>query len=326
MEPNAPCLSVGFPVFNGEKYLEQALNSIIAQTFTDFELIVSDNASTDKTQAICMQFAAKDPRIRYYRNDHNVGAAPNFNSVVKLARGKYFKWAAYDDLNEPDFFMKCLEVLEHHPDIILCYPRAKLVDAQGAFREDYDPMPNVCSLDRPAERFREFILYPHLAVQIFGIYRTDVLNNTKLHRSFPSSDEVLLAELALLGKFYEVQDRLFLNRVHEEQSTKGKLVAQRSRIAWVDASLEGKIVLAHWMYFFGCLQVIQNAPVSIRDKVSCYWVMVRWLLRADHLRAMGKDVLLAAGKMIRSSGKQVKAQFIRVNKANILEGTMKGDE
>ena len=297
MNRHSPRITIGLPVYNGEKYLAQALDSILAQTFTDFELIISDNASTDQTQAISQEYAQKDMRIRYQRNERNIGAAPNYNRVFQQASGEFFKWAAYDDLIAPEFLAKCVEVLEQHPDVILCYPRVKLIDSLGEVRENYDPQPNVCGMKRPSDRFREFILHPHLALQLYGLYRTASLGKTKLHRSFPSSDEVLLSELALLGRFYELPERLFLNRVHEDQSTMGAQTTQRSRVAWIDTSLKGKIVLAHWMYFIACLKVIANSKVSAGDKMRCQAVMLTWFLKPPHFRAMGKDVLLATAKL-----------------------------
>jgi glycosyltransferase involved in cell wall biosynthesis len=90
-----PRLSIGMPVFNGEKYLKEALDSILAQTYSDFELLISDNASTDRTEQICREYAAKDRRIRYYRNEKNIGAPKNFNRVFELSSGKYFRWATF---------------------------------------------------------------------------------------------------------------------------------------------------------------------------------------------------------------------------------------
>ena len=97
-----PKISIGMPVYNGENYLAQALRAILSQTFTDFELIISDNASTDATQRICETFAAEDSRVRYFRNSRNIGIEPNFNAAFEPARGKYFMWTAHDDLLEPN--------------------------------------------------------------------------------------------------------------------------------------------------------------------------------------------------------------------------------
>ena len=96
-----PRVSVGIPVFNGERFLAETIESILAQTFKDFEIVISDNASTDRTEEICRSYAARDPRIRYNRNDTNRGAAWNHNRVFELARGEYFKWQSHDDFCAP---------------------------------------------------------------------------------------------------------------------------------------------------------------------------------------------------------------------------------
>src|SRR5436853_274761 len=110
-----PKVSIGLPVFNGETYLAGALNSFLSQDYEDFELIISDNASTDQTAAICKEHAAKDNRIRYYRNETNIGASPNYNRVFQLARGEFFKWGAHDDECHPTLLRRCLEIFRDGP-------------------------------------------------------------------------------------------------------------------------------------------------------------------------------------------------------------------
>ncbi len=118
--PQLPLLSVGMPVYNGQNYLAFTIEAILSQSFTDFELIISDNGSTDETEAICRAYAAQDARIRYERVEENLGAAYNFNRVFELARGRYFKWAAHDDYFTADYFERCIQVLEQNPAVVLC--------------------------------------------------------------------------------------------------------------------------------------------------------------------------------------------------------------
>ncbi|MEO1346882.1 MAG: glycosyltransferase family A protein, partial [Pseudomonadota bacterium] len=115
----SPRVTIGVPVYNGDAYLAEALDSILNQTFTDFEVIISDNASTDGTEQICRDYAARDDRVRYIRQEKNLGAAPNFNLLVPIARGEYFKWAASDDLIAPEFLNYCVEALEKEFDASL---------------------------------------------------------------------------------------------------------------------------------------------------------------------------------------------------------------
>src|SRR5215467_16020251 len=134
---STPLLSIGLFVYNGERYLEQTVESILNQTFTDFELIISDNASTDRTYEISQAYARRDPRIRYYRSEKNMGAGWNVRRVYELGTGKYFKQAAADDLLEPDFLRLCVEALENDPSRVLAYPKTKVVDENGKFIENY---------------------------------------------------------------------------------------------------------------------------------------------------------------------------------------------
>src|SRR5262245_40295511 len=115
-----PLVSIGLAVYNGEEYLSDAISSILAQSFTDFELIISDNASTDRTEEICKTYADMDSRIRYSRNETNIGGVNNENLTFRLSKGKYFRLAAHDDVCDPKLIEKCVEVLERDQDVILC--------------------------------------------------------------------------------------------------------------------------------------------------------------------------------------------------------------
>jgi glycosyltransferase involved in cell wall biosynthesis len=295
---NKPRVSIGLPVFNAEKYLDQAIKSILEQTYLDLELIISDNASTDRTQEICSAYAAKDPRVRYFRNEMNLGAAPNFNRVFELSATEYFKWAPYDDFIAPNFVSQCVEILDHNPNVVLCYSKMKIVDEKNEFVVDYDPGPDTTST-QPHQRFRNLLLNPEYAVQQMGLIRSDVLRKTELMGSYPSSDEVFLAQLALFGEFYEIPERLYFYRRHSDQSTQGDLKVQRARVLFFDTSLKGKIILPKWLYFFACLRVIRQVPISAGEKLFCYSHMLRWLLVPPNFRAMGKDFYIAINQIVR---------------------------
>src|SRR5260370_2197817 len=130
-------VSIGLFVYKGERCVEEWLHSIVSQTFADFELIISDNASTDQTGEIAQAYAKRDDRIRYYRNEKNMGAGWNARRVYELATGKYFKWAAADDLLEPDLMRRCVEILESDPDCVVAYARTKQIDENGTFFMNY---------------------------------------------------------------------------------------------------------------------------------------------------------------------------------------------
>jgi glycosyltransferase involved in cell wall biosynthesis len=289
-------VSIGMPVYNAERYLEQAIESILAQTLDSFELIICDNASSDRTEQMCRAYASRDRRIKYHRNETNLGAAPNFNRTFELASARYFKWAPYDDAIDPDYLRACVNVLDDNPDVVLCYTRARIIDESGSYVVDYDPGPETRS-PRRHENYGNLILRPEYALQLMNVIRADTLRETKLHGSFPSSDEVLLAELAMRGRFFEVSDRLYIYRRHPEQSTKQPKARQRAM--FMDTSLKGRIVLPTWRYFLACESVIRRATSSISESLWCYAHLCRWALMPPHFRALGKDLLIAVGQLVR---------------------------
>jgi glycosyltransferase involved in cell wall biosynthesis len=296
MSNGKPRVSIGMPVHNSEKYLRAALDAILAQTYTDFELIISDNASSDCTAEICKSYAAKDPRIKYFSNAHNLGANPNINKSFELSCGEYFKWAFYDDLVAPDFLAKCVEVLDQNPEVVLCVPKANIIDENGKFLGVHEYRADT-TLSKPHLRFRNVVLNSDSGWEIFGLIRANTLSKTALHASYPGSDLVLIAELTLHGRFHILPDALSYPRVHAEQLWM-LIPKERDRVVFEDASLEGKIVLPKWGWFFGYLKAIGNAHLGIFEAGHCYITFIRWILKPDHLRALGKDVLLAISKSI----------------------------
>jgi glycosyltransferase involved in cell wall biosynthesis len=293
MSVNKPRVSLGLPVYNGEKYLEKTLDSILAQTYQDFELVISDNGSTDRTQAICERYAAMDPRVKYHRNPKNIGIAPNFNRAFELSSGEYFKWADYDDILAPEFVEKCVEVLDAHPNVAVAFPKTRFINENGDFISDFEP-PDAASSSQAHIRFKSIILDPdHIVSQASGLIRAEIVRRSVMNRSYPCSDEVLVAHLALLGDFYEIPVYLFFYRLHARQSTKGVLASERARVKFYDTSLVGQVVLIKWLYLKDCLYAIRTAPISAHQKRMCYLYMVRWLFVPKNLRSITKDILLA---------------------------------
>ena len=131
MTERRPRVSIGLPVYNGEAFIADAISSFRAQSFDDFELIVSDNAWTDATEDIVREFASADPRIRYLRSETNVGANRNFNRTYYFATGEYFKWAAHDDVVEPTFIERCVSVLNDDPTVVLVHSRTSYIGGNG---------------------------------------------------------------------------------------------------------------------------------------------------------------------------------------------------
>src|ERR1043166_768063 len=192
MATHQPKVSVGLPVFNGEKYLAGALGCLVQQDFEDFELIICDNASTDGTAAICHEFAAKDPRIRCFRNETNIGAGPNYNRAFQLARGEFFKWASHDDECHPSLLRRCLETFEKSPAAtVLVFTKADIIDGEGRVMH---PSPdNVSSSSpNPVERLARVLWSSAFAHSLWGLIRADALRRTRLMACL-DAEHVLLA-------------------------------------------------------------------------------------------------------------------------------------
>ena len=277
MKKNKPRVSIGMPVYNGELFLKEALDSILAQTFKDFELIISDNGSTDGTQEICKAYAARDQRIRYYRNDQNLGGAWNFNRVFELSTGEYFRWACHDDVCEPELLERCIEVLEHKPSVVLCYPKTIIIDEHGKHIEYYPDNLNLCFPipHKRYKRFHEHYRYGARCNALFGVMRTSILKMTPLIGSYPSSDVILLAELALLGEYYEIPEYLFFRREHAQTSVRAQPTF-RQRLAWYDPAKKGQLHLTRWKWFFEYLAAIRRVQMSWGEKARCYIQIAKW--------------------------------------------------
>ena len=215
---SCPMLTIGLPVYNADRFLAKALDSFLSQTFKDFDLIISDNASSDRTEEICREYAARDRRIRYFRNTKNMGAGWNFRRVYSMANGKYYKSAAHDDFIEPTFLEECIAALEADPSLVLAHTRTKVVSPTGDLVEYYNWPLRFDSPD-PLIRWHDLLLNDHMCFQIFGVFRLDALRQCPPQGSYVNSDGVLLAQIGLIGRFWESDKFLFINTRHENQSS-----------------------------------------------------------------------------------------------------------
>lgn len=284
-------VSIGLPVFNGERFLEAAIEGVLAQTWSDFELIVCDNASTDATEDICRKFAAHDPRICFYRNDKNVGAAENFNNVFRWSKGRYFKWCAHDDICDPDFLRCCVEVLEANPETVLCYTKQVDIDDDGNFlRENpygFDPQ-----LPLPHQRFASIMEFVRGAPAIWGLIRADVLRRTPLIAKYYASDLVLLAELTLHGCFHEVPRPLLRHRIHSERSVHAW--NKWNYATWLDPKKRG-LSLPTWRLFGEYLACVSRPPMGCAERLRCWlhamkWFKWNWRFAKEDLVIAGRNL------------------------------------
>jgi glycosyltransferase involved in cell wall biosynthesis len=306
---STPLVSVGLFVYNGERFIEETLYSILNQTFSDFELIISDNASTDRTGEISQAFARRDSRIRYYRSAKNMGAGRNIRRVYELATGKYYKQAAADDLLEPDFLRCCVEVLENDPGCVVAYARTKEVDENGSFLNNYVTPMKADSRD-PVERFREMLLVSSWCYQIFGVMRMSALRRIPPQGSYVNGDGVLLARMSLLGRFHEIPEHLFVSRHHRGQSIR-TLPARlqqprRFRLTnrhptlpcpeWWDPSKTRTISFPEFRQLLEYSLSIYRAPLKAGQKLRCCLMLLPWI--KIHFRHMLKDLIIAADQVL----------------------------
>lgn len=271
MEHATPRVSVGMPVYNGERHIRETIEFLLRQTYTDFELIVSDNASTDGTQGICEKYMAMDSRIRYHRNKENIGAQANYNAVFLRARGAYFKWASSNDICDPRFLEACVRQLDARSDAVLAYPRTRLLFGDAGATEEYQERVHVNQV-RPCERFRDFLENNDLNNMMNGLIRSDVLRRTALMRTYRGADIVLMAELALYGKFVLIPEVLFFRRI--DPSTKTSLRSRQEIIRHYDPRLK-RMVFQRWKYYMGCISAVVRTPLTMWEK----FCLVRFLLR-----------------------------------------------
>jgi glycosyltransferase involved in cell wall biosynthesis len=213
----APRVTVGFTVYNVERYLPHAFEAVLAQDYADFEVVVCDNQSTDTTWEICQRYAEKDDRFRLYRNETNIGYSANVRRVVSLARGEFFRFTGHDDLIAPTLLRRCVEALDENPRAVLAFPLGIAIDDDGNM---ICPSPGERGLNeaRPSRRIVEMVRSWEHCNEAYGLIRTDVLRRTDLIGTYISSDRRLLVELAARGEFELVPEPLFYRRLHRANS------------------------------------------------------------------------------------------------------------
>jgi glycosyltransferase involved in cell wall biosynthesis len=289
----APLVSIGLPVFNGEDFVSQAIESILAQRFTDFELIISDNASTDGTPRICREYARRDPRVRYDRNATNLGGVRNFNLTFARSRGRYFKWAAHDDLLHPDFLARCVEVLESRPSVVLCSSLVRMIDPDDrVLRTGLDGRLRRVDSENLTVRLAQHVCVMHACYHIFGLMRSDVLRSTRLFGNYPGADRPLLAELALRGPMVLLRDDLLLVRDHPKRSIKA-LPSIYLRAQWHEGGKRRLAVFPHWKILLEYWRGVDHACLSRGARLRARLCVARSIFACWNWARLSMDLLVA---------------------------------
>ena len=275
-----PRLSVGLPVYNSSAYVAESIDAILGQTFEDFELIISDNASTDDTGEICRRYVKQDSRVRYFRQSRNVGLAPNHNFCVEQADGELFKWAAGDDLYARDLFERCVAALDADPTVVLAHSWTAMIDGDGQYYQA-NSYPLDTSARRAPDRFRS-LLNDSGGDDDYGVIRREVLLRTAMKESYHHADRTIIAELALHGRFYQVPDWLYFRRDHPGRAERAH-PSVRGRCANMDPRRGNQ-----WLnptprlfaeYIGAYVRMIHRAPLTLDDRRECYRHLAEWATR-----------------------------------------------
>lgn len=274
-----PRVSVGLPVYNGEPFLRATLDALLAQDFEDFELIISDDGSSDATESICRAYAERDPRVSYHRAERNLGASPNFNRVAELARGEYFRWACHDDLVEPSHLRRCVELMDEAPDsVALVYTATIGIDEAGnRIGDRVDQLET--RAPRAHQRLSRVVKQLEAADPLFGLIRRETLMKTRLIGPYESADYVLFAELALAGEFWKIPEPLFFRRIHPGMSRQANLTP--GEVArWFDRSSARRWYLPRTRLLAEHVRAIRRMLPSRGERLQCYRVLATdWLPR-----------------------------------------------
>jgi len=308
----APRLSIGLPVYNGENYLAESLEALLGQSYEDFELIISDNASTDSTPDICRRYGKQDSRIRYVRQPRNIGLSPNHNFLITQAKGELFKEASHDDLYGRDLLKRCVDALDEYPDVVLAHSWTAAVDGTGTVTQALE-YPLATDSPRAPERFRSILFGSSglfegsgsdghavtgedndgviRADDQYGVIRTDVLRRVAPLGSCHHADKLVVPEIALHGPFYQAPDWLYFRRDHPERAERA-CPTMRSRCTNLDPRRADRLrhptarLVAE--YFWGYVAAIRRAPLSSADRRECYRYLTQWVTNRALNRALSR--------------------------------------
>ena len=272
-----PLVSIGLPVYNGGKYLAEAIESILNQDFKDFELIISDNNSSDQTREICERYEKSDNRVRYVRLSENLGAGKNFLNVLALSRSPYFMWASHDDLHEKTFIRKCLEKIQTDESIVLVYPRTKLLNSDSKYLGIANDHVKADQED-PAERFCHLMCEIKLCNMFYGLFRSDAVKKAKSWGKTLFEDNLFLAEMSFAGKIIQIPEPLFIRRFTRDYNYRSPDERNLQLISSVDPSLLGQgISLPHCRLTYAHLDLVHNFNIKkslkeilMKEVIKCF--------------------------------------------------------
>src|SRR4051794_9402520 len=300
-----PRLSIGLPVYNGERWLTQAIESLLGQTYGDFTLLISDNGSTDATRDFCEAYAKRDSRVQYLRHDVNRGVIWNWNWVFKVSHSEYFKWAACDDVYHPKFLESCIDVLDQEPDVVWCHTRSRHVDGSGQVlagdentaisyvaRQNCEADVPCRTSNRSSSRFKAIILGHGGCLDCHAVIRSQMLRKTRLYLPYFGSEKVLMAEIALLGRHHEVPETLYDVRIHDQAAGNIRSRSEQRRFIDPTANIWRSDRLG---LLAGYLTAVKRAEIPITERLRCYAAIGQYLLQVRKWKSVIQRTISGAG-------------------------------
>lgn len=292
MSVSAPRVSIGLPVYNGDEFLLDALHALLSQTYEDFELIISDNGSDDDTEEICRDFAARDTRIRYLRYAENRGAYWNFNNAFRESRGEYFRWAAHDDMCEPELLERCVKALDEDPTVVWTQGTQVFIDPHGNRLPpagDQEKLDGRGRSGKPHVRFVDVLLGPSCSLDIFALMRREALQRTRLLLPYYGSEKVLIGEMSLLGRHQIIREADFLQRVHP--NTSGNLESAAEQQKWCDPSRTTRFMSPRLRLLRGHVGSVMRHSLSPAQRLGCFVAIGKYLLQVRKWKKVATSVL-----------------------------------
>ena len=279
-----PRVSFAIPVCNAERFLARAIDSLLAQDFEDFEIVVCDNASTDGTRDLMLGYSQRDRRVRYIRNEENIGQIENFNRVCELARGDFVRWMGADDWLEPDYAGKCVAAIDARPDAVGVTTQWRYMDDEG--KVDFLDVPGP-RVDAPTPLRRLHITLRLLQNgellfdPIYSLIRRNALKRSGMLPVNRWTDRLLAFELCLIGPFCHLDDFLATRRNAREP--------RKVRIERWHKRYKGWKKREHrWMLYMNYARIVKRTPLPPGQKLGCWGIVFYYWLRDEARRRWGR--------------------------------------
>ncbi len=295
-----PRVVIGLPVYNGRKFIGAAIESHLSQSFGDFLLVISDNASTDDTPDICESYAAKDARVKVWRSPQNRGILWNHRRVMEAMEGAgpYFRWAGADDILEPGLLQLYVDTLDRDPDVSAVMPTTTNIDDEGRIT---GTMARSLDLQATAvsQRARDLLLARFQHVVAYGLMRAPMLRAMRTGPHYFGWDEIFIWELALRGKIVQPDGPALLRRFHPGSISRVKTVKELRK--WVEPNAKAGMSFPHWNWVWERIRVMLATPMPGGERMRT----TNWLLRHTlwQRQDLARDVTQATKRALGLSDK-----------------------